>query len=95
MSNTIPTAVVLRAVAKPPLLLGAAPDLTKLAGGVGIFTWLATLDGILAVFIFGAAQGAAMWLSYRDRYCVDVLRARFRCKRTRNLITRHGNRYVA
>jgi hypothetical protein len=91
----LPTAAVLRAVAKPSLLLGAVPDLTKVAGGIGIFTWLFTLNGVTAVVTFGVVQGAAIWLSYRDRYCVEVLRARVRCRATRNLRPRRGHRYVA
>lgn len=91
----IPTGTVLRAVAKPQLLLGAVPDLTKVAGGIGIFTWLFTLNGVAAIFAFFIAQGIAVWLTYRDRYCVEVLRARVRCRRTRNLVPRRGHRYVA
>ena len=91
----IPSATVLRAVAKPPLLLAAVPDLTKVAGGIGIMAWLFTLNGVTAIFVFAVAHAAAVWMSYRDRYCVEVLRARVRCGRTHNLVSRRGNRYVA
>ena len=95
MSTRIPSAVVLRAVAKPPLLLGAAPDLAKVSAGVTVLIWLFTLNGVFAMFAFLGLHAAAIWLTYRDRYVVETFKARMRCKRTRNLVRRTGNRYVA
>ena len=93
--SEIPSAVVLRAVSRPGLLLMAAPDLTKVSGGMAILVALFTLNPIFGMWAFFPAHVIAMWLTYRDRYTVDVMKARFRCRATRNLGVRLGHRYVA
>jgi Type IV secretory pathway, VirB3-like protein len=90
----IPSAIVLRGVARPGLLLMAAPNLTKLSGGVALLVALFTLNPILGMWAFFPAHLVAIWLTYRDRYIVEVLRARMRCRPTRNLGGRPGHRYV-
>lgn len=93
--NELPSAIVLRAVSKPGLLLMAAPDLTKVSGGVALLVSLFTLNPIFGMWAFFPAHLLAMWLTYRDRYTVEVMKARFRCRATRNLCRRSGHRYVA
>jgi hypothetical protein len=90
----IPGAVVLRGVARPALLLMAAPDLTKFSGSVALLVGLFTLNPIFGIWAFFPAHLVAMWLTYRDRYVVDVMKARFRCGPTRNLAGGSGHRYV-
>jgi hypothetical protein len=90
----IPNAVVLRGVARPGLLLMAASDLTKLSGGVALLVGLFSLNPIFGVWAFFPAHLLAMWLTYRDRYVVEVMKARFRCRPTRNLTGGSGHRYV-
>jgi type IV secretory pathway TrbD component len=93
-SIEIPSAAVLRAVSKPGLLLMAVPDLTKVSAGVAVLVGLFTLNPIAGMFAFFPAHLVAMWLTYRDRYVVEVMKAKVRCKATRNLGGRLGHRYV-
>ena len=93
--SEIPSAIVLRAVSKPGLLLMAAPDLTKVSGGLALLVSLFTLNPIFGMWAFFPAHLLAMWLTYRDRYTVEVMKARVRCRATRNLGGRSGHRYVA
>ena len=95
MAWDIPSAVVFRAVAKPGLMLMAAPDLAKCSGGLAILVGLFSMNPILGMWAFFPAHAVAIWLTYRDRYFVEVVKARFRCRRTRNLGTATGHRYVA
>ncbi len=94
--------VILRAVAAPTVLLGAVPDLTKISGGVGIMTYLLTLNGFYAGVAFTLAHLVALWLSMRDPDCVEVVRAWVRVRRFQGLVfvcvpsfyPVRGNRYV-
>jgi type IV secretory pathway TrbD component len=95
MAGEIPTAIVFRAVAKPGVMLMAAPDLAKMSGGLAIMVGLFSMNPILGMWAFFPAHAVAVWLTYRDRYFVEVMRARFRCHRTRNLRRAEGHRYVA
>lgn len=94
-SSEIPSAAVLRGVARPGLLLMAAPDLTKVSGGIALMVALFTLNPIFGVWAFFPAHLVAVWLTYRDRYVVEVMKARARCRATRNLGRSLGHRYVA
>jgi hypothetical protein len=87
--------VVLRAVARPGVLLFATRDLTFLAGGAAVLIAMLAADPILVIYCFLPFQALAIWQTSRDRYFVDVLKARFRCKATRNLQKSIGHRYVA
>jgi hypothetical protein len=93
--SDVPSAVVLRAVARPGVLLFATRDLTFLAGGGAVFIAMLAADPILVIYLFIPFQALAIWQTSRDRYFVDVFRAKFRCKRTRNLRKSIGHRYVA
>lgn len=73
----------------------AVPDLTKISGGAAILTGLLLGSPIWMVWAFLALHPIAIYLTYRDRYCVDVWKAKFRCRGTRNLRVAHGHRYVA
>lgn len=73
--------VILRAVARPPVLLGASPELAKVSGGVGIFVYLLSLNGFYGAVAFMAAHALAVWLTWRDPDCVAVLRAWARVRR--------------
>ena len=91
----IPSAAVLRGVAKPGLMLMASPDLTKVSAGVAVLIALFTLNPILGMWAFFPAHLVAIALTYRDRYLVEVIKAKYRCRATRNLGGGHGHRYVA
>jgi hypothetical protein len=94
--------VLLRAVASPTVLLGAAPDLTKVSGGVAVMTYLLTLNGFYAAIAFALAHLLALWLTVRDPDFVEVARAWARVRRQRGLsfvcvpafYPVRGNRYV-
>jgi type IV secretory pathway TrbD component len=91
----VPSAVVLRAVARPGVLLFATRDLTFLAGGAALLIAILTSDPILVIYCFIPFQAVAIWQTSRDRYFVEIFKARFRCKGTRNLRKSIGHRYVA
>jgi len=94
--------VILRAVASPTVLLGAAPDLTKVSGGIAVMTYLLTLNGFYGGIAFALAHALALWLSIRDPDCVEVVRAWARVRRFQGLSFTcvpafhpvKGNRYV-
>ena len=90
----MPSAAVLRAVARPGQLLMAATDLTKVSAGLAVLVGLLTLNPVAGIFAFFPAHLVAVALTYRDRYVVEVMKARFRCRTTRNLGARAGHRYV-
>jgi hypothetical protein len=91
----VPSPVVLRAVARPGVLLFATRDLTFLAGGSAILISSLAADPILVIYLFIPFQALAIWQTSRDRYFVEIFKARFRCKATRNLRKSIGHRYVA
>jgi type IV secretory pathway TrbD component len=91
----VPSAVVLRAVARPGVLLFAARDLTFMAGGAAVLIASLAADPMLVIYCFLPFQAAAIWQTSRDRFLVDVFKARMRCKSTRNLRKSIGHRYVA
>jgi hypothetical protein len=91
----VPSAIVLRAAARPGVLLFATRDLTFLAGGAAILIATLTSDPILVIYCFLPFQALAIWQTSRDRYFVEIFKARFRCKSTRNLQKSIGHRYVA
>ena len=95
MSDGVPTAAVLKAVAKPETRLLAAPELTNGAAGAAVIVYLFTLNGVGAGLLFAVLQGVAIWLTRRDPFVVEVYRAKFRCKKTANRVSRPGNRYAA
>ena len=64
----VPSAVVLRAVARPGVLLFAARDLTFMAGGAAILTASLAADPILVIYCFLPFQAAAIWQTSRDRF---------------------------
>src|SRR6185437_14550475 len=70
----VPSAAVLRAVAKPGLLLIAAPDLTKISAGLAVLVGLFTLNPVAGIFAFFPAHLVAVVLTYRDRYVVEVMK---------------------
>lgn len=94
--------VILRAVTNPTVLLGAAPDLTKVSGGLGVMAYLLTLNGFYGGVAFALAHALALYLSIRDPDCVEVLRAWARVRRFQGLSFAcvpafhpvKGNRYV-
>jgi type IV secretory pathway TrbD component len=90
----VPSPVVLRAVARPGVLLFATRDLTFLAGGAALLLAVLASDPILVIYCFIPFQALAIWQTSRDRYFVAVFKARFRCKGTRNLHKSSGHRYV-
>src|SRR6185437_2405956 len=90
----VPSAAVLRAVARPGLLLMAAPDLTKISAGLAVLVGLFTLNPVAGIFAFFPAHLVAVVLTYRDRYVVEVMKARFRCRATCNPRAGPGHRYV-
>jgi hypothetical protein len=91
----VPSPVVLRAVARPGVLLFATRDLTFMAGAAALLIAILTSDPILVIYCFIPFQAVAIWQTTRDRYFVEILKARFRCKSTRNLRKSIGHRYVA
>jgi len=94
-SVEVPSAVVLRAISRPGVLLFATRDLTFLAGGSAILIASILADPILVIWLFIPFQVLAIWQTLRDRYFVEVFKARFRCRNTRNLSRSIGHRYVA
>jgi hypothetical protein len=94
--------MILRAVASPPVLLGATPDLTKGSGGAALLVYLFTLDGFMTAIAFALAHGVAIWLTWRDPDCVRVWRSWFKCRKGHgrslapwpSFLPAKGNRYV-
>src|SRR5437763_15924651 len=91
----VPSPVVLRAVARPGVLLFATRDLTFIAGAAALSLASLTANPILVIYCFIPFQALAIWQTTRDRYFVEVWKARLRCKSTRNLQKSIGHRYVA
>lgn len=87
--------VVLRAVAAPPSLLYASPKLVIAEAGFCIGVWLFLLEPLAAIIMFFILHAVAIVLTRKDPHLVEVIQARLRCKRTRNLRPAPGwNRYV-
>lgn len=87
--------VVLRSVAAPPKLLYASVPLVKAEGAICILVGFFTLEPMLAMVLFVFLHMGAVILTRRDPFFIEVMKARFRCKKTRNLRQAKGNRYVA
>jgi type IV secretory pathway VirB3-like protein len=93
MSNDIGSPI-LRAVAAPPRLLHAAPKLVAAEAALCLGIWLFLLEPLVAIVAFLILHVVAMVLTSRDPHLVEVLTARSRCPRTRNLRFTRGHRYV-
>jgi type IV secretory pathway VirB3-like protein len=87
--------VVLRSVAAPPKLLYASVPLVKAEGAICMLVGLFTLEPMMAMVLFAFLHMAAVILTRRDPFFIEVMQARFRCKRTHNLRPVKGHRYVA
>ncbi len=85
---------VLRSVAAPPKLLYASIPLVKAEGAICVLVGLFTAEPMLAMVLFVLMHMGAVVLTRRDPFYIEVLQARMRCKRTRNLRPVKGNRYV-
>ena len=62
----------------PGVLLFASRDLTFIAGGAAVLIASLATDPILVIYCFLPFQAAAIWQTTRDRYLVDVFKARMR-----------------
>lgn len=85
---------MLRSVAAPPKLLYASIPLVKAEGAICVLVGLFTAEPMLAMVLFVLMHMGAVVLTRRDPFYIEVLQARMRCKRTRNLRPVKGNRYV-
>lgn len=86
--------VVLRAIAAPPKLLYASTSLVKAEGGVCLLVGLLTGEPMIGVTLFAVLHAASVVLTRRDPFFIEVLQARIRCGKTRNIRPVRGNRYV-
>lgn len=90
-----PTApLVLRAVAAPPMLLHASVSLVKAEAAACFMLGVLLREPLISIVLFFVMHAMAIVLTRRDPYLVEVMQARWRCKRTRNLRPAAGNRYV-
>lgn len=85
---------MLRAVAAPPKLLYASASLVKGEGGFSLLVWLLSGEPMLGMTLFAILHVISIGLTRRDPFFVEVLQARLRCKRTKNIRPAKGNRYV-
>jgi type IV secretory pathway TrbD component len=85
---------ILRSVAAPPRLLYADPELVKLEAAAAIVLGLLLQEPMAAIVLFVSLHGLAMVLTARDPHFSAVMRAKLRCRRTRNLRPIVSNRYV-
>lgn len=83
-----------RALSEPVKLLGATPDLTKGAIGVGIVAYLVSLNGLYGMIGFAVAQAVAVSLTLKDPDISRTWKARVWTPRVRSFWRVKGNRYV-
>lgn len=87
-------AYVLSSVAEPPQRLLASQSALPLPMIIaGIFWFL--INEVMAITSYILAQAAIIALSSYDPYFVEVMRARFKYKRTKRQLPQGGNLYGA
>ncbi len=87
-------AYVLSSVTQPPQRLLASQSALPLPIIIAGLSWF-LMNEVIAIISYIASQGAIIALSSYDPYFVEVMRARFKYKRTIRQLSQGGNLYGA